>query len=152
MTPSELTKKITVENEKNSQVVILTVQDSNANTAANIANKTAEVFKEEIVKIMSVNNVSILAKASADDNPSPIKPKPLLNVAFAAIVGLIVAVGLAILFEYLDNTVKNEQEIEKLLGLPVLGVIATMDNSQKKENRASRSERTPKLRGETIGS
>ena len=36
-----------------------------------------------------------------------------------------VDVGVAFLLEFLDNTIKNEQDIEKVLGLPVLGAIAT---------------------------
>lgn len=152
MTVDELNEKINVQNEKDSQVVNLSVQDSNPEQAAEIANKTADVFKAEIVKIMSVDNVSVLAKASVGENPSPIKPQPLLNIAIALVVGLMAGIGLAFLLEYFDTTVKNEQEIEKLIGLPVLGVIATMDESQLKESKNRRSERNARLRGETIGS
>lgn len=152
MTVNELTQKITVQNETNSQVVNLSVQDTNPAMAVKIANKTAATFQKEIVKIMSVDNVSILAKASIGENPSPIKPRPLLNIAIALVVGLMVGVGLAFLLEYFDNTVKTEQDIEKLIGLPVLGVIATMDESRLKELAKKRVDRKAKLRGETIGS
>lgn len=151
MTVGELTQKITVQNETNSQVVNLSVQDSNAKTAAKIANKTAEVFQTEIVKIMNVDNVSILAKADVLEQASPIKPKPLLNVAIALVVGLMIGVGLAFLLEYFDNTIKDEQEIEKLLGLPVLGVIATMDDADLK-GKGKSSKRKTRVRGETVGS
>ncbi|MBT2738375.1 YveK family protein [Bacillus sp. ISL-7] len=152
MTVSELNQKITVQNEKDSQVVNLSVQDTSEANAAEIANKTATVFQKEIVKIMNVDNVSILAKAVVSDHPSPIKPQPLLNVAIALVVGLMAGVGLAFLLEYLDNTIKDEQEIEKLLGLPVLGVIATMDESQMKTRQKKFAMQNAKLRGERIGS
>ncbi|PFP30859.1 capsular biosynthesis protein [Bacillus sp. AFS073361] len=152
MTVKELNEKITVQNEKDSQVVNLSVQDMSASNAAKIANKTAAVFQEEIVKIMNVDNVSILAKATVVDDSSPIKPRPLLNIAIALVVGLMAGVGLAFLLEYLDNTVKDEQEIEKLLGLPVLGVIATMDHSQMKVKQKKFAKQNAKLRGERIGS
>lgn len=151
MTASELNSKITVQNETNSQVVNLSVQDSNAALAVKIANKTADTFKKEIVKIMSVDNVSVLAKAEVGENPSPIKPQPLINIAIAMVVGLMAGIGAAFLLEYFDNTVKDEQEIEKLLGVPVLGVIAIMDESKMKENSRRRSERNAKQRGETLG-
>ena len=45
------------------------------------------------------------------------------------------SVGIAFLLEYLDNTVKSEQDIEKLLGLPVLGAISEIDqNEERKAN------------------
>ncbi|MDQ0200751.1 YveK family protein [Neobacillus ginsengisoli] len=152
MTAAQLTQKITVQNEKDSQVVNLSVQDTSAAKAAKIANETANVFKDQIAKIMSVDNVSILAKADVTENPKPIKPRPLLNVAIALVVGLMAGVGLAFLLEYFDTTVKNEQEIEKLLGLPVLGVIAKMDESQLKQSKGKHAERNVRVRGESIGS
>jgi capsular polysaccharide biosynthesis protein len=151
MTVGELNQKITVQNETNSQVVNLSVQDTSAKNAAKIANKTAEVFQKEIVKIMSVDNVSILAKAEVSDHSTPIKPQPLLNIAIALVVGLMAGVGLAFLLEYFDTTIKDEQEIEKLLGLPVLGVIARMDETQiNKKSRAVK--KASRVRGETVGS
>ena len=152
MTVDQLNAKITVENATNSQVVNLSVQDPSPAMAVKIANKTAEVFQKEITKIMNVDNVSILAKATVDDNPSPIKPKPLLNIAIATVVGLMVGVGVAFLLEYFDNTIKTEQEIEKILGLPVLGVIAAIEENDRKVSVNNRTERNKKLRGETLGS
>jgi capsular polysaccharide biosynthesis protein len=141
MSTGELNNKVTVASEKNSQVVNISVQDPNAKRAANIANKTAEVFTREISQIMNVDNVSILAKAQVGEKQSPIKPKPLLNIAIALVVGLMAGVGLAFLLEYFDNTIKTEQDIEKLLGMPVLGVITTITESRDMDKRADRNAR-----------
>ncbi|WP_282154467.1 YveK family protein [Cytobacillus gottheilii] len=151
MSAGQLNGKLTVQNEQNSQVVNLSVQDENAATAAEIANTTAEVFRNEIATIMSidVNDVTILSPAVVTENQSPIKPQPLLNIAIALVVGAMAGVGLAFLLEYMDNTVKTEQDIEKIAELPVIGVIATIDNTAE---TASRAERTTRLRGESIGS
>ncbi|MDE3840224.1 capsular biosynthesis protein [Bacillus methanolicus] len=148
MTAEELNEKINVQSEKDSQVVNISVQDPDPHQAAEIANKTAEIFKREIVKIMNVDNVSILAKATVKDNQAPVKPKPILNIAIALVVGLMTGIGLAFLLEYLDNTIKTEQDIEKFLELPVLGVIATIDEQ---DDSSTRSERKAKVRGETVG-
>lgn len=152
LTASQLKEKITVGSEKDSQVVNLSVQDPDAKVAAQIANKTAEVFKKEISKIMKVDNVSILAKADVSENPSPIKPRPLLNIAIAIVVGLMAGVGIAFLLEYFNNTIKNEQDIEKILGLPILGVIATIEDQKLEELKNKRAARNTAVRGETIGS
>jgi len=152
MSVSELNGKITVGNETNSQVVNLSVQDTNAKMATKIANKTAEVFQKEIVNIMNVDNVSILAKAEVTDHTSPIKPKPLLNVAIALVVGLMAGIGIAFLLEYFDTTIKNEEEIEKLIGVPVLGTIAVMDESQIRNLQTDKARINARLRGERIGS
>jgi capsular polysaccharide biosynthesis protein len=150
MTAVALNEKVTVQSEKDSQVVNISVQDEDPKQAAAIANKIAEVFQTEIVKIMNVDNVSILAKAELGENPSPIKPQPLLNIAIALVVGLMAGVGLVFLLEFLDNTVKTEQDIEKGLELPVLGVIPTITDSEF-QKVAHRQERTSRRRGESVG-
>lgn len=109
ITIQELNKKIEVVNEKDSQVVTLMAQDQDPRLARDIANTTAEVFKGEIAKIMNVDNVTVLSKAEVAENQSPIKPRPMLNVAIAFVVGVMAAVGLAFLLEYLDNTVKRRR-------------------------------------------
>jgi capsular polysaccharide biosynthesis protein len=145
----ELNEKINVTSEKDSQVVNLTVEDPDPYMAADIANTVANVFQREIVKIMNVDNVQILAKAEVKEEPKPVKPRPILNMAIAFVVGLMTGVGLAFLLEYLDNTIKNEQDVEKLLELPVLGAVTTIDddNDAKETIRA-----TKQVRGETVGS
>ncbi|MBV7508961.1 capsular biosynthesis protein [Bacillus sp. sid0103] len=151
MTYTELKGKITVGSEKDSQVVNVSVQDPDPEVAADIANKTAEVFQRKLKGIMSVNNVSILAPADVSENPAPIKPRPLLNVAIAIVVGLMAGVGLAFLLEYFNNTIKNEQDVDKILGLPVLGVIATIDDQKMEEAAARRANRKSGGRGDNIG-
>ncbi|MGE7182748.1 YveK family protein [Peribacillus sp. NPDC006672] len=119
----QLSEKITINSQQNSQVFSLTVQDSNPTKAVEIANTVSATFQKEIKDIMNVDNVSILAKAELKDNPAPVKPNPVLNIAIALVVGLMAGVGLAFLLEYLDNTIKDEDDIEKLLELPILGSI-----------------------------
>ncbi|GLB58995.1 YveK family protein [Cytobacillus sp. NCCP-133] len=149
MSIEELNAKITVGSEKDSQVLSIKVEDADPYMAADIANTTANVFQREIVTIMNVDNVSILAKAAVKETPAPIKPQPLLNIAIALVVGLMAGVGLAFLLEYLDNTLKNEQDIEKLLELPVLGAITVIEADGRSARK--RNERA-EVRGETIGS
>ena len=151
LTADQINGKVSVQSEKDSQVVNIAVQDEDPTIAADIANETARVFQAEIVKIMNVDNVSILAPAEVKEGMAPIKPQPLLNIAIALVVGLMAGVGLAFLLEYLDNTVKSEQDVEKLLELPVLGSVTSIEVESKGKDRKAAQKKVA-VRGETIGS
>lgn len=124
ITTTELIEKITVNSEQNSQVVNIAVEDPNPGQAVDIANTIATVFQSEIKTLMNVDNVNVLAPAELPENPSPVKPNPVLNMAIAAVVGLMLGVGVAFLLEYLDTTIKTEQDLEELLHLPMLGLVS----------------------------
>jgi polysaccharide biosynthesis transport protein len=70
---------------------------------------------------VGINNISIVDKATTPLRPT--KPNLGLNVAIAVLVGLIGGVLLALLFEHFDDTFKSPEEIERLLGTPIIGVI-----------------------------
>lgn len=151
-TVSTLNSKINVGPEGTSQVLKITVDHEDPVMAANIANTTAEVFQTEVTNLMNVDNVTILSPAQIGENPSPIKPQPVLNMAIAFVVGLMAGVGLAFLLEFLDNTVKNEQDVEKLLGLPVLGSITVIEDKDIQEAIKQQRLAKARTRGETVGS
>lgn len=132
MSIGQLNSNIIVNSEQDSQVVNVSVQNSDPQLAVDITNMIATVFKEDIVDLMNVDNVNILAKAEMAEKPSPVKPNPKLNIAIAAIVGLMIGVGVAFLLEYLDTTVKTEEDIEELLQLPVLGLISPIPDEELK--------------------
>lgn len=126
----ELNGQITVNSEQNSQVVNITVQDQSPKLAVDIANTVASVFQEDIKPLMNVDNVNILAAAKLPDNPKPVNPNPPLNMAIAAVVGLMLGVGIAFLLEYLDTSIKTEQDVEDSLGLPILGLVSPIPDSE----------------------
>ncbi len=142
ITVSELNDKISVESEQNSQIMTVSVTDPNPTVALQIANTTAEVFEKEIKNLMKVDNVSILPLADDQENQDPISPNPPLNIVIAAVVGIMLGICLAFLLEYLDNTVKTEQDIEKLLELPVLGAITTIDENIENKIRGTQNRRS----------
>ncbi|WP_282020655.1 YveK family protein [Planomicrobium okeanokoites] len=124
MTTDQLTSKITVSNADQSQIVNIAVQDEDPAMAVEIANTTASVFENDIQELMNVDNVTILSPAVLKENPSPVAPNPMLNMAIAGVVGLMLGVGIAFLLEYLDTTMKDQQDIEDVLGLPLLGIVS----------------------------
>ncbi len=60
----------------------------------------------------------------------PISPKPKKDLVLWTVIGLLLGILGAFVLEYLDNTVKTSKEVEKLLGLPVLGVIPWMETDE----------------------
>lgn len=143
-TPATLNNAINVSQQGKSQVVTINVQDPDPAQAVLIANEIARVFQREISALMRIDNIHILSPAQLPENPTPIKPQPMLNMAIAFVVGLMLGVGLAFLLEYLDNTIKTEEDVEKILGLPVLGAITTIteeDSNFDPESRVGRAKR-----------
>ena len=53
----------------------------------------------------------------------PFKPRVVLNLALGLAIGLLGGIGMAFLFEYFDNTIKNPDEMTERFGIPVLGLI-----------------------------
>ncbi|MGM8213843.1 YveK family protein [Virgibacillus sp. W0430] len=137
----QLEHKLRVSSEQNSQVVTVTVTDPNQELATKIANTTVRIFQEKTPEIMNgVDNVGILSEAEVAINPTPVAPKPTLNIAIAIVIGAMAGVGLAFLLEYLDNTITTEEDIEKKLGLPILGVISNIkDEDMRGDQLAFRS-------------
>jgi succinoglycan biosynthesis transport protein ExoP len=74
-----------------------------------------------LAQATEVAGASVLDYASVPR--SPIHPKPRANLLIAVILGLLIGFALALVIDYLDNTIKDTDEIERLFGLPLLAVI-----------------------------
>jgi capsular polysaccharide biosynthesis protein len=146
--PEALSGKINVESIENSQVVTITVVDSNPKQSALLANTVAKTYKDEIPSIMEFNNVKLLSEAK--ENPTPINQDQNKTIIIALVGGIVVGVGLAFLLDSLNDSVRKEDEVEELLGIPVLGSVSKMKkkNMQKSKKKQSKFE----YRSETLGS
>lgn len=84
---------------------------------------------------LKTSNIKIIDKAEVPK--SPISPNKGRNLILAFLIGIFGGVGLCFLLEYLDNTVKGPEDVEKLVGLPSLGVIRYFQTEGKKKKRHS---------------
>lgn len=126
----DLRSKIEVSSEEESQVATVSIKDSNPQLASALTNNLAQTFENEIPNIMDVDNVSVLSEAQLANDGNPVSPQPILILTVASVIGLVIGAGIAFLLEFLDKSIKNEQDIEKELGLPILGVVPTMRENE----------------------
>lgn len=121
LTPEQLGKKVKVSLVEDTEIIKIVVNDNDPELAARIANETAQVFKKNIAIIMKIENVQVIDKAEVPINPA--KPRPMLNIAIAGILGIMISLLLVFLLEYMDNTIKTPSDIESYLNTPVIGMI-----------------------------
>jgi capsular polysaccharide biosynthesis protein len=145
MTSDALANEITVASIDSSQVVSITVVNKDPRLAAQIANTTASVFKDEVPNIVGKDYVRLLSDAKV--NPVPINPKNNHKIYMYTIVGFVLGIGIAFLLDSFDNTVRSEGEIERILGLNVLGKVSKMN---KRNVKKKKSKLNIGVRGETI--
>lgn len=118
----ELNQNVKVTQEGESQVVTVKVEHEDASQTVIVTNEIANVFQREITQLMGIENVTVLSAAELQKNPIPVKPNPIINIAAGLIVGLVAGVGLALLLDYFDQTIKTEQDVESL-GFTILGTV-----------------------------
>lgn len=117
----ELSSMISATSETESQILNVAVESANKNDSEKIANVFSKVFSDETPKIMNIDNVSILSKA--DGTATQTEPKMLVNALLGIVIGLMVVVIVIVLKEVFDTRIKNEQDVQDELDIPVLGSI-----------------------------
>ncbi|QRN84739.1 hypothetical protein JR334_07020 [Clostridia bacterium] len=123
--------RLNVSGIKDSRFVHIVFQDTNPQRAANIANELTDSLVANAEQIVGVENVMVVDKAVVP--VSPISPNLMMNVAISAVLGAMLGMFLIMLLHMLDNTFKREDDIERELGITVLGVIPKFEG----ERRAS---------------
>ncbi|HAQ3158398.1 TPA: tyrosine protein kinase [Enterococcus faecium] len=126
MTAEQIKEAISVNQSQNSQMFSIQAISTNAVTAQQIANTTSQVFQENAKDVMNVDKISIISGAVAKRHPTPVSPNNKLNLVIGLVLGMMVGVGLAFLFELLDRTVKDEKYVTDTLGFPILGTVPEM--------------------------
>lgn len=119
---NDLAKRVTVSPVKDTQIINISVQDKNPKKARDIANEIPKIFKSEdkLTKVKS-NNIQVIDEATLPEKP--IKPNKVINIIGAAVVGMMIGLVIVFLLEYLDDTIKTPNDVEKYLGMSILGVL-----------------------------
>lgn len=93
---------------------------------------SSELEKSRIAVEREMGDVKIIEEASLPR--SPIKPRKMLNLAIAGVLGIFMGTGIIFLLEFLDTTVKEREELKQLTNLPVLGVIPDFEGVDHKHS------------------
>jgi capsular polysaccharide biosynthesis protein len=120
---SELASAVSVTTTTSSQVLTLSATAETPAKAQAIANAVAKEFKEQIPKIMDVNNVTIVAEAAKGTKSYP-KVKMITMVGVLA--GLVISLLIIIIKDLSDTTVRDDSFMTNELGLTNLGEIASI--------------------------
>ena len=117
----ELEKNITVSQEKDTEIIRISVTNPDATTASKVANEVAKVFSQRVSEIYKINNVQVVDQAEVDTIPSNINHAK--DVIIFACVGIVVSVMYVLIANMLDTTIKTAEEVEKEFKVPVLASI-----------------------------
>lgn len=121
LTTTQLKNMISVSTVGNTRVLQIEVVDTDPQRAADIANCVQQVARDQLKEILNVEAVNLVYEAQVPHQKSG--PSMLSNIALAAMLGLILCVGVQVVLYTLDDTVRTEADVERYLGLSVLGVI-----------------------------
>ena len=116
---------ITVNTLTGTQILQISYQSKSPSIAKNMLESITNEFITKAEELVPNGNVKILESVEIPKNP--VAPNKTMNIAIAFILGMMVGFGIVFLLEYLDNTYKNKEQLEKDLDIPVLGVIPMSD-------------------------
>ena len=115
---------VSVTSETTSRVIGLTVTGPDPQTAADVANHLVANVSGIAQEVMSIESVNPIDQATAPEAPSG--PNRPLYVAVALMAGLFLAVAIVVVEDMLNTKVRGQEEVEELLGIPVIGRIPAM--------------------------
>ena len=99
----------------------------------------SKVKESNITDNIDVSNIRIVEEAIIPKWPLPQKKSRNLMMSF--ILGLIGGIGLILFFEYLDRSLRTEEDVQKYIGLPVLSVVPEAGNKTTGANPKKRSDK-----------
>lgn len=125
LTSQQLAEKITADAPQAKVLINLQVTDHDPRTAANLANAVAARFNLVVAQTAQTSGKAVVKLTvihPATVPTSPIKPSKLINIGLGFVLGLLLGLGLIVLRDVLDNTVKGPVDFEPF-GVPVLGYV-----------------------------
>jgi capsular polysaccharide biosynthesis protein len=139
--------KVTLSNPTNSRILEITVRDENATIAKKIADEIASVGAVFIAEKMDQDPPNIIQSGYADGEP--VSPDILKNTVIGGLIGLFLAVAIIVVSYLFNDTIVSAEDVEKKLGLNVLGSLPLEeggDDAEPRKKKHSRKKSTKEQR------
>ncbi|ELC8364554.1 YveK family protein [Clostridium perfringens] len=117
---------LTANPSADTQILDLSFKGGNPKEVLKITEAITDEFISESKELIPNGNVQVIQKPQLPEYP--VSPNKKLNILIAFVLGLMVGIGVVLLLEYLDNTFKSREDLEKTLELPIIGTIPDYDN------------------------
>ena len=122
--PADVLENLTVVTVTDTQILQIKYKSTNPQEAKAIIEGISDEFIKTSKELVPNGNIQIIESVELPENP--VSPNKKMNIAIAFLLGLMVGVGLAFLLEFLDNTFKNKDQLERELDIPVIGSIPSV--------------------------
>lgn len=136
MSYAELKREIKVTNPANTHMLRIVVTDPNPERAAKISNAVADELREEISEVMNTDRPSTVERAVVPT--ARFSPSYKRNVAIGAAVLAVLAIAFIIIRFLADDTIKDEEDVSKYLGIDTLAafpLLKEVNNKTKKTKK-----------------
>lgn len=136
MDPQDLLDNLTVTQIEDTQFLELSYTDTDPERAQEIVNSVSNVAAQQISEADATqDDITITVWEPATIPTSPVSPNPLRNGLLALALGLMLGMGLAFLMEYLDDSWRSPEEVERVSGVPTFGVIPEFGIAKKRRKK-----------------
>ncbi len=129
-----LKDKVTLNNPANSRILEITVRDENPAMAKKIADEIADVGSTFIAAKMVQDAPMIIQKGYADGEP--VSPNIIKNTLIGAVLGAFLAMAIIVISYLFNDTIMTAEDVEKKLGLNVLGTLPLEEAEDDGEGRS----------------
>lgn len=139
MRHEDLLKKLTVETPTDTRIISIIVTDPDPYTASEIANAVRDVAAGHIQQVMDIEAVNVVDTANIPSEKS--SPSLTKNGAIGGLLGVFLAIAVILIVYITNDTIKAPEDVDRYLGLSVLGNIPLMDTEKKSKKQKARARR-----------